>query len=263
MKLFNNYNKIILIVEYDGSRYYGFQWQPDRLTIQAMLEQAILKLTGEDRRIIAASRTDTGVHANGQVVSFRTRSTLSPMTIVRALNYYLPDDIAVKAAYKASADFNVRRDALSREYKYRILNSPIRSPLYEGYVYLVTVKLNIEIMNEACQFLKYEHDFASFASSPGRIENTIRTVYEAKVTTENNVVTLHMAANSFLRHQVRNTVGLLIRIGLGKVGLDELNQIMEAKKRGLAGPAAPACGLYLTKVNYPSDLELRYEDLFN
>ena len=238
----------MLVVEYDGRPYYGFQWQSGLLTIQAELEKAIHKLTGEKRRVLSASRTDTGVHARGQVVSFRTASTLSPKTIVRALNYYLPEDIAVLAACRAGDIFNVRHDAISREYEYRIWNSPVRSPLAEGFMYLVTGKLNIRMMNKACQILKGKYDFASFASALEPMKSTIRTVSEAKFTRKDNVVTFRMVANSFLPHQVRNTIGLLIRVGLGKIGLDRFRQIMEAKKVGLAGPAAPPGGLYLMKV---------------
>ena len=256
MKLFNSFNKIVLVVEYDGRQYHGFQWQANAPTIQAELERAIQKLTGESSRVIATSRTDAGVHAKGQVVSFRTKSALSPQTFTRALNHYLPEDIAVKGACRVSADFNVRRDALSREYDYHILNSSTRSPLAMGFVYLVANELNTEIMNKACKFLEGEHDFASFATSLGKLRSTVRNVYEAKVTREDKLVTFHMVANSFLTHQVRNTVGLLVRVGLGKVELEEVRRIMEAKTPGLAGPTAPAYGLCLTKVNYPSSLEL-------
>jgi tRNA pseudouridine38-40 synthase len=256
VKLFNSFNKIVLVVEYDGRNYYGFQWQSNLPTIQAELERAIKELTGESSRVIAASRTDTGVHARGQVVSFRTKSVLSPQTFVRALNYYLPRDIAVKGACKVNMDFDVRRDAVSREYDYYILNSSTRSPLFEGFAYFVPKRLNIKVMNKTCKFLEGEHEFASFATALGKLRSTMRTVYEAKVTEEDEMVTYHMMANSFLPHQVRNTVGLLIRIGLGKVGLEEFQQIMEAKRLGLAGPTAPAHGLCLTKVNYPKDLEL-------
>jgi tRNA pseudouridine38-40 synthase len=256
VKLFNSFNKIVLVVEYNGRNYHGFQWQANLPTIQAELERAIQGLTGESSRVIAASRTDTGVHARGQVVSFRTKSVLSPQTFVRALNYYLPRDIAVKGACKVNMDFDVRRDAVSREYDYYILNSSTRSPLFEGFAYFVPKRLNIKVMNKTCKFLEGEHEFASFATALGKLRSTMRTVYEAKVTEEDEMVTYHMMANSFLPHQVRNTVGLLIRIGLGKVGLEEFQQIMEAKRLGLAGPTAPAHGLCLTKVNYPKDLEL-------
>lgn len=256
MKFFNSFNKIVLVVEYDGSQYCGFQWQVNLPTVQAALEQAIQKLTRESSRVIAASRTDAGVHAKGQVVSFRTKSALPPETFVRALNHYLPEDVAVEGACRVSADFNVRRDALSRDYDYCILNSPTRSPVAKGFAYLVANKLNVEIMNKACHFLEGEHDFASFATSLGKLRSTVRNVYEAEVTRQGKLVTFHVVANSFLPHQVRNTVGLLIRVGLGKVGLEEFCRIMEAKTLGLAGPTAPAHGLCLTRVNYPSALEL-------
>jgi tRNA pseudouridine38-40 synthase len=256
VKLFNSFNKIVLVVEYDGRNYYGFQWQPKLPTIQAELERAIRKLSGESSRVLAASRTDTGVHAVGQVVSFRTKSALSPQTFVRALNYYLPRDIAVKGACKVDMDFNVGRDAVSREYEYYILNSSTRSPLFEGLAYFVPRKLNIRAMNKACKFLEGERDFASFAAALGKLRSTVRTVYEAGVAKEDDLVTYHMTGNSFLPHQVRNTVGLLIRVGLDQVGLEEFQDIMEAKRLGLAGPTAPAHGLCLTKVNYPDNLEL-------
>ncbi len=256
MKFFNSSNKIVLVIEYNGRRYCGFQWQAQLPTVQAELEQAIWKLTGERRRVVAASRTDAGVHAKGQVVSFWTDSALAPRTFVRALNYHLPRDIAVKGACRVKASFDVRRDAVSREYKYYILNSATRSALYEGFACTVPHELDIDMMNKACKSIEGEHDFASFATSLGRMRSTVRTVYKAWVTRVDNVVIFDMMANSFLPHQVRNTVGLLVRVGSGRVGLDEFQKIMEAKIPGLAGPAAPPCGLYLTKVNYPYDLEL-------
>jgi tRNA pseudouridine38-40 synthase len=251
----NSLTKIVLVLEYDGRRYHGFQWQANAPTIQAELERATKKVTGEKLRVIAASRTDAGVHAAGQVVSFRTSSTLPPQTFARALNYYLPKDIAVKGACGADADFNVRRHALSREYEYRIITSRARLPLAQGFAYILPYELNIEEMNKACELLKGKHDFASFAAALLPLRNTVREVYEARVTSQSNMHTFYVVANSFLPHQVRNTVGLLIRLGSGKVGLDEIHRIMEAKKLGLAGPAAPAHGLCLTKVNYPFDLE--------
>lgn len=263
MKFFNNSSKIILLVEYDGMHYHGFQWQTNAPTIQGELEKAIEKVTSDSSRVVAASRTDAGVHAKGQVVSFRTSSALPPETFIRALNYYLPADIAIRGARRMSADVDIRRAAMSREYDYRILNSSTRSPLARGYAYSVAKELNIKIMNKACKLLKGEHDFASFAADLGKLKSTVRHICEAKVTKENELTNFHMVANSFLPHQVRNTVGLLIRLGLSKLGLEEFRQIMEAKIVGLAGPTAPAHGLCLTRVNYPSNLELNYEDLCN
>jgi len=256
VSLVNNVTKMVLVVEYNGRKYYGFQLQAGLPTIQGKMEKALEKLTGERVRVIAASRTDTGVHARGQVVNFRTKSLLTPQTFINGLNYYLPRDIAVKAAYKADDSFNVRRHAISRGYNYYILNSLTRSPIREGFCHLVRGKLDIEAMNQAAQALIGEHDFASFASSLGlEIKSTRRRVYKAKVERDGELVIFNMVANSFLPHQVRNTVGALIRVGLGKMTAGEFHSIMEAKKPGLAGPAAPACGLCLMKVKYEGPFE--------
>ena len=249
-------SKVVLVMEYDGTGYYGFQMQASLPTIQGETEKALWKLTGERSRVIAASRTDAGVHAKGQVVSFRTGSSLPLETFINGLNYYLPRDIAVKATHRVSDSFNVRRSALSREYNYYILNSRSRSPIREGFSYLVGGHLDIEAMNQACQALIGEHDFASFASSIGAgIKNTIRRVYRAEMEKNGESAVFNMVANSFLPHQVRNTVGALIRVGSGKMTVDEFQCIIEAKKPGLAGPTAPACGLCLVRINYPHPFE--------
>jgi tRNA pseudouridine38-40 synthase len=247
-------SKFILLIEYDGTQYYGFQWQVGLPTIQNELEQAIRQFCGQSSRVIAASRTDTGVHAQGQVVSFWAKSTLDTMTLVKALNYYLPEDIAVKEAYGASGDFNVRRDALSREYRYHILNSNIRSPFSRRFALFMPKMLDIQAMNEACQLIQGEHDFASFASSLDGSKSTLRNVYEAGIEKRGDFTIFRIVANSFLPHQVRSTVGLLIRLGLGKIGIADFRDIIEARSLGLAGPLSPACGLCLKKVNYPKPL---------
>jgi tRNA pseudouridine38-40 synthase len=247
-------SKFILLIEYDGTQYYGFQWQVGLPTIQNELEQAIKQFCGQSSRVMAASRTDAGVHAKGQVVSFWAKSTLDTMTLVRALNYYLPGDIAVKAAYRAGDDFNVRRDALSREYRYYILNSNTRSPLSRRFALFMPKMLDIQPMNEACQLIQGEHDFVSFASSLDGNKSTLRNVYEAGIETKGDFTVFCIVANSFLPHQVRSTVGLLIRLGLGKIGIADFRDIMEARSLGLAGPLSPACGLCLEKVNYPEPL---------
>jgi len=248
--------KMALIVEYDGTHYYGFQLQADLPTIQGELEKALWKLTGKESRVMGASRTDTGVHAREQVVSFKTNLSLPPQTFINGLNHYLPRDIAVKTAYKIDDSFNVRHAALSREYTYYILNSLTRSPMKEGFAHLIASPLNIEAMNRACQALIGKHDFASFTTCDGaRIKNTVRTVYRAEVVKERELTIFKMVANSFLPHQVRNTIGSLIRVGLGKTSVDEFFSIAEAKAPGLAKPTAPACGLCLMKINYPESFE--------
>lgn len=247
-------SKVALVVEYEGTRYHGYQWQANGPTIQDELERATRKLDNKASRVIAASRTDAGVHAKGQVVSFWTRSTLSESTLVKALNCHLPADIAVKAACKVDANFSVRRDALSREYNYYILDSDTPSPLSRNFALFLPRQLDIEAMNETCYIIKGEHDFISFAGSLDGIRDTVRTIYEAEVRKQAKFVVFHVVANSFLRHQVRNIVGLLIRLGLGKKNVDYFRSVMEAKTLGLAGPAVPPCGLYLMKVNYPRPL---------
>jgi tRNA pseudouridine38-40 synthase len=247
--------QILLIMEYEGTRYHGFQWQAGLPSIQREVEKALERLTGERRRVIAASRTDAGVHAKGQVVGFRTGAVIPIHNFINGLNYYLPRDIAVKAAYRVSDDFRIRRDAVSREYSYHILNSLIRSPMREGFAHRVVNPLNVEAMNQTAQTLIGEHDFASFASRNGaRISSTVRRVFRAELERDGELVIFHMVANSFLPHQVRTTVGALIRVGLGKMNLDEFRSIIEARLPGTAGPTAPACGLCLERVTYPVPL---------
>jgi len=261
VEIFNKLRKIVLVVEYNGGRYFGFQWQKAQPTIQDELEKAVFKLTGEERRIIAACRTDTGVHARGQVVSFRTGSALPAKVFVSGLNHYLPRDISVLMAGTVSARFNVIKDAVSREYRYLILNRRPRASLGKDIYYHVAVALDAERMDEASKMLVGEHDFASFVTQWDRDESTVRTIYDAAVTREGDLLTFSIRAKSFLTHQVRNMVGTLVRVGTGKIGLNEFKDILERKKLSLAGPTAPAHGLCLIKVIYADNSEFRYENL--
>lgn len=244
--------KIALIIEYEGTRYHGFQIQATAPTIQGAVERALTKVTGERIRTSCASRTDHGVHATGQVVAFGTASPLSPDTLTRALNYYLPEDIAVREAFWVRDDFDARRDATSREYCYRLLNSATRSPLLRRSAYFMPRPLDIEAMNDACRALLGTHDFAPFASCLNGRKNTVRTVYRAEVQREGDLVTFSIVANSFLPHQVRTTMGQLVKVGLGKSDVTAFRQILQSKKPSVAGPALPPHGLCLLKVNYPS-----------
>ncbi len=248
---------VVLIVEYDGTSYHGSQWQANAPTIQGEIEKALQKLTGKRIRIKAASRTDAGVHARGQVVSFRTDSALPLHAFIDGMNHYLPKDIAVKEAHRLNGSYDVRRRAVSREYKYYIYNSPTRSPMRQDFSCRVEGELDIEAMNRACRALVGEHDFASFVSSveTAREKRTVRKVLKAEITREGDMIVFDMAANSFLPHQVRNTVGSLIKVGQDKMTVDEFYGMVEAKTPGLAGPTAPADGLCLIRVNYPADFE--------
>ena len=246
--------KFALVIEYNGTQYHGFQWQAGLPTVQAELEKAIKKIYGQSSRVMAASRTDAGVHATGQVVSFWAKPTLDTTTLVKALNHYLPYDIAAKTAHRVRNYFNVRHDALSREYRYYILNRDTRSPFSEMFALFMPKMLDIEAMSKACQLIQGEHDFISFATSLDSVKNTVRHVHEAKIDKGGGFVVFCIEANSFLPHQVRNTVGPLIRLGLNKMGIEEFHDIIEAKKLGLASPKAPSHGLWLTKVNYSKPL---------
>ena len=249
--------RVVLIVEYDGTNYHGSQLQANAPTIQGEIEKALRKLTGERTRIKAASRTDAGVHASGQVVSFTTESALPLKSYVDGLNHHLPRDIAVKEAGRADIAFDVRRAAVSREYRYSILNSPTRSPMRRGFASRVAGNLDIATMNQACQALVGRRDFTSFVSSAGTAsrKRTVRRVFKAEIAQDGDMIVFDMKADSFLPHQVRNTVGSLIKVGQGKMTVDEFTGIIEARTPGLAGPTAPADGLCLMRVNYPEPFE--------
>ena len=249
--------RIILVIEYDGSNYHGSQLQANAPTIQGEIEKALKKLTGERIRIKTASRTDAGVHARGQVVCFDTAATLPLKSFIDGLNHYLPPDIAVQQAYVTKEPFDVRRRAVSREYRYTILNSPARSPLKQGHSYRVAGNLDTAAMHRACQWLIGRHDFASFVSSAetARQKRTVRDVFKAAITRDGDMIYFDIVANSFLPHQVRNIAGSLIKVGQGKMTADEFYGIVKAGTPGLAGPTAPAEGLCLVRVNYPGPFE--------
>jgi tRNA pseudouridine38-40 synthase len=245
--------RIVLIVEYDGTDYHGSQWQANAPTVQGEIEKALKMLTGEKIRIKMASRTDAGVHARGQVVGFDTSAALPLNAFVDGMNHFLPAAIAVKEAHRAADGFDVRRKATSREYNYYILNSPTPSPLRQKYSYRVEGELDTEAMNLACQMLIGRHDLASFAAN--RQKRTVRDVYKAEVTRDGDMITFIIIASSFLPHQVRNTVGALVKVGQGSMTVEEFNRMVSAAEPGLAGPTAPAAGLCLRRVNYPVSFE--------
>ncbi len=246
-------NGIIIIIEYDGTAYHGSQLQKKAKTIQGELEKAIKKLTGERIRIKIASRTDAGVHARGQVASFVTSSALPLKSYIEGLNYYLPPDIAVRESFRTEGPYDVRRRATSREYRYEILNSRTRSPLRQAQSHRVSGQMDTAAMNRACQALLGRHDFASFVASEetARQKQTVRDVFKAEITRDGDTVVFSMTANAFLPHQVRNTIGALIKVGQGKMTVKKFVQIVHAAQPGLAGPTAPANGLCLVRVNYP------------
>lgn len=241
---------IMLVLEYDGADYAGFQWQPGRPTVQAELEKAIAALTGEAVRVIAAGRTDAGVHALGQVVNFRTESALPAATVQRGLNALLPAAVAVRQAADVADDFHARYSALSRSYRYTILNAPLRSPLRRLTSYHVPAPLAVERMAQAAQALLGTHDFAAFGG-PMRAEGTtMRTVYRIGCRREGELVLLDIEANAYLSRMVRSIAGTLIDVGRGKLPEDEVAAILAAAERRRARPSAAACGLCLMSIRY-------------
>lgn len=247
-------NKYAALVEYDGTPFLGYQSQVGGRTVQDELESALAKLTGCQRRIQAASRTDTGVHAEGQVVSFWLGDRFGVTSIVKGLNYYLPDEIAVCGACLIDADFDVRRMAIARSYRYRIVNRVSRAPLKERFALRIGKLLDVGRMREACRFLQGTHDFRAFATSLDEPGVTVRNVAEARVSQCGDVVELWLTANAFLRHQMRNTVGQLVRVGLGKCSVEEFADLIDSDCQGVAGPAASPRGLSLVAVRYGSVL---------
>jgi tRNA pseudouridine38-40 synthase len=241
--------RLALIVEYDGTRYHGFQQQSNVSTIQEVLEKSIADLTGEAARVRAAGRTDAGVHALGQVVAFDTEADHPPDTFVRALNFHLPSDVAVKAAHRVDASFDPRRDALSRRYVYTILNSPAPSPLLRATTLQVREHLRICAMDQAAQLLVGTRDFARF-SAPLERGSTVRRILSAAVNRSGELVRFDVEGSSFLPHQVRRMAGLLLEVGKGTLSVSGFEETMEGASNGVVAHSLSPKGLCLVSVSY-------------
>ncbi len=244
--------RIAVLLEYDGTAYSGSQYQENGPTIQAALEGAVQRLTGETLRAAFAGRTDAGVHAMGQVAAFDTQARLEAREFVRGLNHFLPQDIAVLAAAAVEARFDPRRDATGRLYRYRIEARRRRSPLWRDRAWVVGEPLDIAVMQRAARRLEGAHDFAAFAPPfDGRTQRTLRRCAVTSAgCADGQAVQVEMEAEGFLPHQVRRTVGPLVEVGRGRMSEDALIALLQEAKPSSAGPAAPACGLYLVSVAY-------------
>jgi tRNA pseudouridine38-40 synthase len=243
--------RLALVVEYDGTVYRGFQYQTTGPTIQEELEKAISRFTGESVRIKGAGRTDTGVHARNQVVAFDVPAGRPLEKFVPALNFFLPDDIAVKAAYRVDEDFDPRRMALGRTYRYTVLNSPERSPLARLRAHRVEEPLSVRRMQRAAWLLAGEHDFRRFAGplTDGRT-NTVREIYKASVRKTGDVIVFDFEGNAFLPHQVRRMAGALIDLGRGKMTLAEFKSLIDGGAGEAVAHTLPPQGLCLEAVAY-------------
>ena len=237
-------------IEYDGTAYAGWQRQPNQPTIQEALEAALRRITQTDIPAIAAGRTDAGVHALGQVVSFRTDKPLSPDEWLRALNATLPEDISARSVERAADDFHARFSAVRKLYAYRILNKPSRSALERTRAWHLYGTLNLDAMRKACGHLIGKHDFSSFQGHPTDVDNPICTLHRLEIIRDQDVVRIEIEADRFLKQMVRAMVGTLVEVGQGKRAPEDMKRILEAKDRRAAGYTAPAQGLYLVAVHY-------------
>jgi tRNA pseudouridine38-40 synthase len=237
-------------LEYDGTEYAGFQYQVGRPSIQAELEKAIEKLTGSTDRVNGAGRTDAGVHALGQVISFRAQTRIPLEKLTAALNGELPPDIAAIRAEEVDERFHARFSAKRRAYVYLILNRSNRSAIFGRYSWHLPRTLDMGAMQAGAAALVGERDFVAWANSTAETATTVREVYRCDVRKRKAFVLVYVEANAFLRGMVRNMVGTLVEVGTGKRKSDDIEAITRAGRRELAGPSAPACGLTLVRIRY-------------
>lgn len=236
-------------VEYDGTEFFGFQVQPNRPTVQGALEAALHQLTGEAVRVLAAGRTDTGVHAKGQVIAFRCPWRHSEEDLLKALNARLPESVAVREVAEAPEGFHPRYSARSREYRYFVYNHPVRSPLRHRYTAHVPQPLDVEAMNGVAGRIVGVHDFATFGD-PTSGESTVREVYRSEWRRAGDEVVYVVEANGFLRRMVRTLVTAFIWIGQGRWSAEDFVIAWRSRDRALSPPPAPPQGLFLWAVNY-------------
>lgn len=256
-----------LTLAYDGTHYLGWQVQPQGATIQSCVEAAILKLTGETVSVLSAGRTDSGVHALGQVASFHTNSNIPASNWAAALQTCLPPDIQVLDAAEVPPEFHATFSARRKRYRYVIHNGPVPLPFLQNYVYHIRRILDVEAMNKAAQSLLGTHDFRSFETDWPNKATSVRTVFELTVQRTagwpvwappagvnphrtGTYVTLDIVADGFLYNMVRSITGTLINVGRGRWTANDVQRILEARDRTAAGSTAPASGLYLVEVEY-------------
>lgn len=242
--------RIALGIEYDGSRYAGWQRQANAPSVQAVIEDALSKVANEAITVFCAGRTDAGVHAYGQVIHFDTTSQRHHLAWVRGVNTYLPKDVRVLWFKEVPPEFDARKSALSRQYRYVIYNREV-SPgiMHQGKTWIFA-KLNVEIMRDALQYLLGEHDFTSFRAAECQSKSPIRKITQVHIERFNDYIAISITANAFLHHMVRNIVGTLVQIGKGQYSADWMKVVLEAKDRRKAGFTAAPNGLYLETVKY-------------
>lgn len=244
--------RIKLTIAYDGTNYCGWQVQPNGVTIEEVLNNVITKVTGEEITIIGASRTDSGVHALGNVAVFDTESTIPPERVQHALNQKLPDDIVIMKSEEVAEDFHPRYCKTEKTYEYHIMNSKVVIPTQRLTNYFVSYPLNVEKMRKAAQYLVGEHDFASFCGVRTNVKETIREIYSLEVIEElqDNKIVIRIRGNGFLYNMVRIIAGTLIQVGRGFYEPEKMKEILDAKERTEGGITAPPHGLVLVGIEY-------------
>ncbi|MDA7705107.1 tRNA pseudouridine(38-40) synthase TruA [Rickettsiales bacterium] len=241
-----------IVIEYDGTRYSGWQKQPNLTTIQGQIESALTNLTNKKVEIMGSGRTDAGVHALGQVAHFDLEEEFEPFKIQMAVNFFLKmDDIAILDCQKVADNFHSRFLATKRIYQYKILNRRAQPAIDKNRLYHVPFQLDLNLIKEAAQYLIGKHDFSSFRDSECQANDAIRRIdYINIIEQENNIIIIEIAAKSFLHHMVRNIIGTLIHFSKKDIAPEKIKEILEIKDRTKSGPNAPSWGLYFTKVIY-------------
>lgn len=241
---------IKLTIEYDGTNYVGWQRQLSGPTIQEKIETSLRAMTGEKIKLSGSGRTDSGVHALGQVASFKTQIRLSPIEIQKGLNSMLPKDIVIIAAEEADPGFHAQLSAESKTYIYKILNRPFPSAILRERAWFMPYPLNARFMNEAARMLPGEHDFRAFTQSESTVKSTVRTVLHAGIEARRDILEFRIEADGFLKRMVRLIVGTLVQVGKEKITPAQFYEILESGEKTKFVHAAPARGLYLKKVRY-------------
>lgn len=242
--------RVKLIVAYDGTNYCGWQIQINGITIEEILNAELSRLLNEDIKIIGASRTDSGVHALGNVAVFDTETKIPPEKISFALNQRLPEDIRIRESCQVADDFHPRFCDTIKTYEYKIWNDRFPNPMVRLYSKFVYYNLDMDKMQQAANYLVGEHDFKSFCSTRTQVENTVRTVTEITFFKEGNMVTMRIRGTGFLYNMVRIIMGTLLKVGMGMIPPEQVKDILDACDRAKAGPKAEACGLTLVGIEY-------------
>ncbi len=242
--------RVRMIISYDGTAYCGWQIQNNGITVEEIINRELTNLLGEEIAVIGASRTDSGVHALGNVAVFDTETKIPLEKISFALNQRLPEDIRIQKSEEVNANFHPRYCDSIKTYEYRILNRKFPDPLNRLYTHFVYMPLDVEKMKAAAAYLVGEHDFASFCSAKSQVKTTVRTVYTLEVSKMDDIIKIRISGNGFLYNMVRIIVGTLLKVGLGVYPPEHVETILEAKDRYQAGPKAPARGLTLIGISY-------------